>query len=154
MARIKKEPWGWVVEDGRPGGGSYATIELDETTKKWVNSNTRVPVADDNNGEPKVDSGGNGVLNGNSTANGSDSNKLPSQYSNGAPVPGSSNKTLNDKPPTVAPGVDSTTKKFTEVVPEDLSKMGAVLDKLVQPLTNYSTELEGIGIKAGHFTQA
>jgi len=148
MAKIKQEMTGWYVEDGP---GSWAWMRYDGDKRVWVNANTGASVADDNNGAPKTDSNGNAVL---SQAGGSDPPKDVEAYKNGSPVPGSSNKKLDDKPPTVAPGVDSSTKKFTEVAPEDLSKIGTVLDKLVQPLTNYSTELEGIGIKAGHFTQA
>jgi len=152
MAKIEQKPWGWVVEDGRPGSGSWATIILDRTTGKWRNFNTGEPVADDNNGSPKVDPGGNAVLNGNSS-NG-DSDKTPPQYSNGSPPDSPPPFKPNDVVPVPAPGVDGKTGKFTKVEPEDLSRIAAVLETLVQPLTDYSTELESIDVKAGHFNQA
>jgi hypothetical protein len=149
MAKVKHENWGWVAEDGP---GSWATIYYDSTTGKWINSNTGQPVADDNNGAPKVDSGGNAVLNGNST--GGDSDKTPPQYGNGSPPPTDQPVKPDDVTPIAAPGVDGKTGKFTKVEPEDLSRIAAVLETLVQPLTDYSTELESIDVKAGHFNQA
>jgi hypothetical protein len=150
MAKIKQENWGWVVEDN-PRGGSWATIILDSETGKWINSNTREPVADDNNGSPSVDSNGNAILNGNSTGGDSDT---PPSYSNGSPPDSSLPFKPNDVVPVAAPGVDGKTGKFTKVEPEDLSRIAAVLETLVQPLTDYSTELESIDVKAGHFNQA
>ncbi len=147
MAKVKHENYGWVAEDGP---GSWATIIYDSKTGKWVNANTYDPVADDNNGSPKVDSGGNGVLNNQP----SDSDKTPPQYSNGSSPPTQQPVKPDDVTPVAAPGVDGNTKKFTKVEPEDLSRIAAVLETLVQPLNDYSTELGGIDVKAGHFNQA
>jgi hypothetical protein len=149
MAKIKEETWGWVVEDGP---GSWATIMYDASKSVWVNWNTGEPVADDDHGKPRVDSEGNGVLSGQPP--GDDPPKEVDPYKGGSPVPGGPDKTPDDQPPTVAPGVDPNKKKFTKVEPQDLVRIANVLDTLVQPLTNYSTDLEGINIKAGHFTQA